>query len=282
MTKRTGTFKNTDLSGKGFILKPTYKRGRVPHKLEDNDRVFDPTKESQTHAPMHVDKVRCKSAFNQIAHDKKATNIWVVIKRPQSDVYHVPAELGQFSEFIQKVANFEHNRTPGAFTRGATLYIRQGTGTDSPWHYDTRTEDTSTSWHHVCTNLHPTQHMVLNFTPEQRAAVKFDGTFQALYDLTDFKKIKDRQLSTLPVKSGDAYDITRHSSSCLHKGTASGDSRERTFVTVSYINFESDAEYDNYAGPLMERFSIVLSHPIDEAAERLAHYLAKQHSPQLV
>jgi hypothetical protein len=269
-------YQNSDLSGQGIILKPTYNKHAFPTALEKDDRVFDPRRECKTHSAQVVGSIQDRQLFSQPFHDKESLALWLIIKRPMSDIYHLPKELKPYKEFVQTVMNYEHNKTPAAFTRAATLYIRQGTGTDTTWHYDTLAEEKSPSWHYICSSALPTKGRILTFSKKHLESVIFDGSFSALYDLTDFDTPEKTALKSAQFMS-QPYQITRHSSSCLHKGTPATESHDRTFASVSFVDLADDEYgYDYYDSPLMNKFKKTYSAPYEDSPDILRHQVLKR------
>lgn len=275
---RTGcsrAFTAADFSGEFYTLRPAYKNDKIPLQIEEDDRIFDPRIDKATTMPKRIGRLAFKNRFSKIADGLESTNYWILLKAPQSDIYHIPEEASAFREFIKKAVDYEHNSTPLAFTRAATLYVHQNCATDAQWHYDTYTGNFAR--HYLCTSKEPaTGFLKLLFSKVAREGVSFDGSYSALEALTDDKGLANSPLEQLKIKRHKPFDITRHSSSALHIGTPDHLSDQRTCATLSYHTMTTDKDYERHMWRHFENRERIFSAPPDKAAALLQEYMSRR------
>lgn len=273
--------KVADLSGRGFKLTPIYNGNNPPQKLAPNDRLFDPRIDTHTHTPDYVGTVQDTEMFSHWP-ERPLERIHLALKLPQSHVYHVPSELGQFREFLQTSINYAHNNSPLAFTSAAFISVVQGGWVPSMWHFDTvrRPRHTHPVRVFVCTDKKPTQYLwkqrYLDIgDPFEYAAQGWKPTEMMQY-ATDFRDLQRRPVADRDIRSFEPYDISCHDIQTLHRGLWSP---TRTSVVLGYAHSDVEASYlsksPHNVNPLLRDTIKNLGHetaPIEEAPDRLQSY----------
>ncbi|MBI1326592.1 MAG: hypothetical protein GC136_03015 [Alphaproteobacteria bacterium] len=273
--------KARDLSGRGFKLSPVYGRNGPPTELAPEDRLFDAAIDKRTHRPDFVGTLQDQEMFSHWP-ERPIERMHVLLKLPQSHVYHVPAELGQFREFIQTTADYTHNRTPLAFTRAAFISVVQGGWVPSGWHFDTvrRPRVTYPNVTFVGSDKYPTEYLWDH--PYRQLGTAFTQATQGLKPTqkmiraTDLRDLTRRPVVDRDIRSFEPYDISSHDVQTLHRGLWSP---TRTSAVIGYAHSSVEASFlssspDNInplIGDTMRALGIVTA-PMEEAAERLQNY----------
>jgi len=287
-----------DLSGRCFKLTPVYNAGGSPQKIPSDDRLFDPKIDAFAHWPDYVGTIENRELFSAPVFGG-VEDYTVMIKPPQSHVYWVPVELSQSREFLQKAIDYEHSRSPLAFTCAAFLSFRQNGFAPSQWHFDAGVDENKGIGYidyptsvYVCADVDPTEY-AFNYKFPKRLREKFADSSD-WYGLTQSQKMVEIaneydpedwcETKRADIRSYEPYDISRHNILVLHRGIRS---ENRTSMVLDYahnrweeyllsVGIGEDAMVNPHFGQTLKKMKRETA-PVEQAVELQNAYFERYY-----
>lgn len=258
-----------NLSSHGFVLRPVYRESGPPTVLTGEDRVFDPKFDRTTALPTMHGSIKDKVGFSTLYN--RPMSIDLLIKAPQSDVHYFPDECKQFREFLEYAIGIEWNRSPAAFTQAGFIQIRQGMPSPAPrWHVDIGSPGKA----YLAADRGPTIYagkIPLLVTKELRKIFR-ESALTAEEKRNYFVESLPPRIQDLKETTFNPYDVVSHNHRVLHSGPRR--MTRRTGVFLSYVDADIPPRegFKIAPNPMRPGMEKIQSAPLEEAADRLAHY----------